>query len=119
MVQDAEPGDMPIFATGQMKVFAANDTLEQCCGQYRILRFESEKQTKELLTGDFLVNQNTTSLIATMPSLEMQTLLIIEWTVQGRRYFNHFITGSPPFNFETFRNWCSTLDKIYKEQKFS
>jgi hypothetical protein len=52
-----------------------------------------------------------------MPSPEMQALLIIEWTIKGRRYFNHFITGQPPFDFETFRNWCSVLDKIYKEQK--
>jgi beta-mannosidase len=113
MVQDAEPGDMSVFATGQMKIFAANDTLEQYCGQYRILRLGAEGQTEELLTGDFLVNSNTTSLIATMPSPEMQALLIIEWTIKGRRYFNHFISGSPPFDFETFRNWCSELDKIY------
>jgi beta-mannosidase len=120
MAQESEPGDMPIFATGQLSIFAANDTLEPCRGQYRILRPGTQVQTEELLAGEFLVSPNTASAIAAMPSLETQTLLILEWTVQGRRYFNHFITGSPPFHFETFRNWCLLLDELYHgEQKNS
>ena len=118
MAEESEAGDMSVSATGTVSVFTANDTMKQYNGQYRILLFESAEKHRELMAGDFSVAPNTTLLTTSMPTPARQALLILEWDIDGKTYYNHFVTGKPPYHFETYQTWCTALNKIYKNETF-
>lgn len=101
------------LATAPVGIFAANDTRQKVQGRYRVFRVGAGDCEEELLGGDFSVAPNATASVATLPPSDEQALLILEWQVEGRRGFNHFVRGAPPFSFEPYRAWCQYLRRLY------
>jgi hypothetical protein len=42
---------------------------------------------------------------------------MIEWEAGGRRAFNHYIAGSPPFPFEAYHGWVARLEAREREER--
>jgi beta-mannosidase len=99
-------------ATGDLELFAANDTLRAWRGEYRILSIEAEGKEREISTGAFAVEPNQNQLLRTVPRPAEQAMWIMEWRVDGRRSFNHFVVGRPPYGFEVYRDWCDRLRSL-------
>ncbi len=56
-------------------------------------------------------NRNTRVRGLELPVSEKR-LLLIDYTVNGRRQQNHYITGFPPYSVETLRRWAEILQGL-------
>lgn len=85
----------------------ANDSLEDTDVDYRV----SEADTQETIAqGEFRVPANENWQVARLRTFAAeQRLYIIEWTVNGQPFGNHYLAGSPPFELDRYRGW---LEKI-------
>ena len=73
--------------------------------------------TGELLAeGEFSTPSDTAEEIASFPVCQgEQRMLLIEWECDGRKSFNHYLLGNPPFKPEQYLQWLAKLDElIYK-----
>ena len=89
---------------------AANDTRTPVSGDYRVTDIETGA---ELAAGAFAVGENR---IADLTDIRMmycdQRMLLIEWTVNGVRSYNHYLCGMPAFSFPRYVQWMRKLQKI-------
>lgn len=95
-------------------LFAANDTLAEQRGQYRVYSIDAAGKEKERLSGEFSATRNATVEVKRIPSVQEQALLVLEWTVNGQTGRNHCLCGRPPFSFEVYRQWCACLERLYR-----
>ncbi|HEY5583114.1 MAG TPA: hypothetical protein VIK78_01315 [Ruminiclostridium sp.] len=35
--------------------------------------------------------------------------MLIEWNIKGNKYFNHYLAGSPLFDFDTYKSWLDEM----------
>ncbi len=94
-----------------ISIFIANDTLKSDRGSYRILSLGNDAVEKELASAEFTTEINATSLLVKLPNPKAQQLWILEWSIGGGTFFNHFVCGQTPFPFETYRQWCLHLER--------
>jgi beta-mannosidase len=90
-----------------LPVIVCNDTRHPAQVHYRIWE---EASSETLLEGDFCVpaNQNwQVDRIRTFAS--DQRLYLMEWSVNGERFGNHYLSGSPPFSLERYRQWLCEI----------
>jgi len=85
----------------------ANDSLEDTDVDYRV----SDADTQETVAqGQFRVPANENWQVARLRTFAAeQRLYVIEWTVNGQPFGNHYLAGSPPFELDRYRGW---LEKI-------
>jgi hypothetical protein len=38
--------------------------------------------------------------------------LIIEWTINGKASYNHYLCGEFPFSLEQYKQWLTAYEKI-------
>ena len=92
-------------------VVAANDTLKDVSGRVEIF----DADTKErLFSKEFFAPKNTSTKIGKVYSeYHDNRLLIIKWYIDGKEYFNHYVTGFIPYNLEKYKAWIGEwqLDK--------
>jgi len=98
---------------GKAVLYAANDTLEEQTGSYRITAYDTEGNASVFATGSFHATPNSTTQLSQIVEDGRQLLLIIEWTVNGSTHFNHFTTGEAPYPFEAWEKWNTILKKIF------
>ncbi|MBE0699394.1 MAG: glycoside hydrolase family 2, partial [Anaerolineaceae bacterium] len=41
-----------------------------------------------------------------------QRLFLLEWEVDGQHFGNHFLSGTPPFSLEQYREWLKQIAKL-------
>ncbi len=44
-----------------------------------------------------------------------QRMLLIEWTIDGQKSYNHYLCGFPAFSLETYTEWLHKLQEICGE----
>lgn len=92
------------LADWKVHVVAANDTLSVVCGSYRVT--DAETGT-ELLSGEFSADKNSNLILGRIPFYYSDKgMLIIEWTISGKRFVNHYLYGMPAFNIEDYKRWA-------------
>ena len=95
-----------IFDWGSL-VVAANDTRQTVAGEIKITDIESGEVR---LQGGFAVAAGQKSTIG---KLELRYsdkgMLLIEWFINGQRYFNHYLYGYPAFDVEKYKEWLEKL----------
>ncbi len=96
---------------GTIRIFALNDTLKKQQGRYRILTLAEGGAEKELAASDFVMELNATTPITKIANPGKPALWILEWTLDGKTSFNHFVCGKPPIPFETYREWCLHMER--------
>lgn len=87
---------------GIYRIFACNDTLKEVSGNFTIKDAESEEI---IYSGEFDVKENCAKEIAAIKTIEFidKKMLIIEWTANGEKGFNHYLTGFAPYSFEWYK----------------
>ena len=87
----------------------SNDTREDVLVEAAVTDFDSGEI---LFSGSRTVpaGQNVTAAGLRL-FVSDKKLLLIDYTVNGRRYFNHYIAGQPPFSPDTLRRWADEIKK--------
>lgn len=87
-----------------------NDTLVKKEISYKV----TDADTNEILaSGTVTVKENGQKELGIIKNIFFkQKCLIIEWTENGKTYYNHFITGFPEYKVEDFRRWYKRLETL-------
>ncbi len=89
---------------------ASNDTLQATSGHYRVYDVMTGKVYTE---NDFFADSNSNRTLTKIPLLYSdKVFLVIEWTVNDKKFFNHYLCGYPPFDFQTYKRWLEAYSKI-------
>ena len=89
------------------KLLIGNDTLHSHTGIYRVW----DGDTDETLTeGSFVSPANATVEVDRIRiSHGDQRLMLMEWTINGVRSVNHYVLGTPPFDFDRYKSWLKKI----------
>ena len=98
---------------GEAALYAANDTLCRHQGDYSIQAIAADGSQRTVAIGCYDESANSSRLLQQLPERNGQELWIIEWTEDGRRFYNHFVTGAKPYDFAAWRAWTAHLAKLY------
>ena len=82
--------------SGTLRLIAANDTLEEVSVSYKVWDAKSGKVLLENKKG---ISKNSNSLFEEIPYIEDKTILIINYTIDGKEYINHYLCGEPTYDF--------------------
>ncbi len=95
------------------RVVVGNDSCEDARGDYRIW----DGDTMELLMeGSFSAPKNENKEIGQIRvSHGEQKLFLMEWTVNGRTYGNHYLLGHPPFSLPRYKEWLEKIAALQDE----
>lgn len=84
---------------GRCPLVAVNDTLEPEQGTVQVTDLASGR---ELFAGGFSVAANSRQRVAELARLEGQGMLLIRYAWAGQTRANHYLYGTPPFDFPTY-----------------
>ena len=91
-------------------LMVGNDTRTDSRGTYRVRDADSGET---LLSGAFGSRANSNaSLGAIRVSRSDQRLFLIDWSIEGVTYGNHYLLGTPPFSLERYRGWLVEIAKL-------
>jgi len=99
-------------------LFAVNDTLRKQSGTMRLYGVDADGKETVYQEREFRAEANASTRIeekVVPPSTH--GLGIIEWEVEHRKYYNHFMIGTPPFSFAEYSFWSSYLDRLYNHDE--
>ncbi|MCU6709940.1 hypothetical protein M6D81_14690 [Paenibacillus sp. J5C_2022] len=86
-----------------VQVMISNDTRLHASGDYKIWDADSGQS---LLEGNFHAGANTNlNLGKIRVSNGEQRLFLMQWTMEGKTYGNHYMLGYPPFSLDTYKRW--------------
>ena len=92
------------------KVIASNDSNETVNVDYRVWDAHSDET---ISGGRACIQANTNlELDEIMLSDTEQKLLLIQWTINGKKYDNHYLSGKPLFSLEAYKVWLGKLNMI-------
>lgn len=91
-------------------LYAENDTLETKSGTYEV----SDIDTGEVLArGEFCIKPNSAEKIDSLRIYYSEKrFLVIKWNLNGKTFFNHYLCGYPPFDFEQYKSWLRKFNGI-------
>jgi len=88
---------------------AANDTLTEKAGTYKLTRYDSNEVIAE---GEFTVAPNSAETLCQVPLMYSdKALYIITWNVNGVEYRNHYLAGYPAFDFNKYKEYLKEILK--------
>lgn len=97
---------------GDLAVIAANDTLREERGTFRITQVDPQGAETSLHAGSFTAAANASTLLRTFPRPAAQFLWLITWKTEHTAGSNHFVTGSVPYDFSTYRAWNARISAL-------
>jgi len=98
----------------EISLYSANETLKNQRGRYSIRAIDCKgKEVDAVASGKFLALPNVNRMIQRLPESDEAQLWIIEWEHDGKTCYNHFVTGSAPYDFEAWKIWVDILKKLY------
>ena len=85
----------------------SNDTQTGYAGSYRIW----DGETGETISGGHFVSPaNENAHIANIQASQGEKrLILIEWEIEGKKSFNHYVLGHAPMELERYKNWLKTI----------
>jgi len=84
-----------------------NDSMEDRFVEYKV--FDADDGS-EVLSGEFLSPRNENWQVGRLRTFASEKrMYLIEWKIGDRQFGNHYLVGSPPFQFEGYLSW---LDRI-------
>ncbi len=93
-------------------LIAVNDTLEKKYTEYKVWDID----TKECFaSGKFLIEANSILKIKNIKMLYSEKrFLVIEWKMDGKTYYNHYLSGMPSFDFERYKEQFEKFNEYIK-----
>ncbi len=90
-----------------VRLVAGNDSRRDAAGDVRVWDADTGET---LLSGAFESPANANRVLgAIRVSRSEQRLFLIEWTVDGTTYGNHYLLGTPPFSLARYRAWLERI----------
>jgi len=94
-------------------LMAVNDTMKDVSGSYRVYDIDTNETLSE---GTFELEKNSKATV--MDKVRMfysdKKFLVIEWEIDGKVYYNHYLTGYVPFDFDLYKKWIEKFNQIIK-----
>lgn len=94
---------------GQHPVVVVNDTLRSMEGQLTLTDADSGTR---LLEEAWSVEANGKTLVGTVPEARDPGLWLLQWTVGGKTFGNHYLAGPRPFRLADMRRWLEQLKSL-------
>ncbi|HBE00882.1 MAG TPA: hypothetical protein DC049_00190 [Spirochaetia bacterium] len=97
-------------------LYAVNDSLREftACLQVSLYEVNSFTPYKKIIIQ---FSKNSSRYTGIKLSGRKHALFLFEWEIDNIKYFNHCITGFPPYDFNRYKEWCAVLDRIYRRKK--
>ncbi|NLB38164.1 MAG: hypothetical protein GX810_02805 [Clostridiales bacterium] len=93
-------------------LLAANDTRRDVTVTYAVRDADT---AETLATGERLLPAGCKVVLDTLFHIVSdQRLYLIEWTANGARHVNHYLTGFPAYDADTLLTWADALDAFAK-----
>lgn len=93
-MNDAKDGSYPLVVV--------NDTRRPSKGNVTVADIATGK---EIYKGSFTIDANDRVLIAKIPKMNGQGVLLINYDVEGKKLANHYLYGEPPFKLNDYKSW--------------
>ena len=106
-VQRAQQFTVFVFDKG-LNGYICNDTLKNVSGVYKIFDIEENL----LASGDFIVAPNKNIKIGEFKKLNKVKYFILVLEIEGKNYFNHFVNGVRPHNFNDYKKFLTRYNKM-------
>ena len=91
-------------------IIAVNDTLKEVKGNYRIYNIDTDHIYSE---GEFSISKKGVSHLGGVPMrYSDKEFLVIEWTIGGKTFYNHYLCGMPGIDFTTYKRWIAKFKEI-------
>jgi len=90
-INDAKDGKYPLVAV--------NDTRQLSNGSVEV---KDVATGKLIYKGDFSIDANGRTLIASLPERNGQGIMLIRYKIDGKNYANHYLYGNPPFKLDEY-----------------
>ncbi len=96
------------------KLVATNDTLSDAQGTYKVY----DVMTKEVIKqGSFAVGANQNAQLGGIRMMYSdKKFLVLEWEIDKRTYYNHYLCGYPAFDFGTYKQWLAEYGRICADE---
>ena len=83
-----------------MPLMAVNDTREEKMAEYQVTDLSNDRI---VLAGEVKIPANSACVADSVPnSMSKHTVYLIEWKCGGATYKNHYLTGKPPYDLDTY-----------------
>jgi beta-mannosidase len=92
---------------GKHSVVAVNDTREEKSGKV-VVRDADTGET--LFTSLFTIPANGKTDMGPVSESSKQSMWLIEYTIGGEKFTNHYLTGKAPFKFDEYQRWYKMLN---------
>lgn len=100
-----------------IRLFCSNDTRHSAEIEYKV--YDADNMDEPVLKGRKLVAANSAIGLSGMRiSYAEKKLYLIEWTLNGVRYTNHYIHGYPAFGIEKMKIWVKKISEFSGEADF-
>ena len=91
---------------GHHPLVMVNDTLADA-GGHVVVRDADSHQV--IFDSDYHVNRNGRELVGSIPQSNQPAMWLIEWTVAGQKFQNHYLAGPRPFKLDGYKRWLKVL----------
>lgn len=89
------------LAKWKLPIYACNDTQEKKSGHLRIFDIDTNETLADL---NFKAAANASTCIAELPIFYSEKrFLVLEWEIDGKAGYNHYLCGYPAFNLNTYQ----------------
>lgn len=96
--------------SSKYQLVICNDTLENLDVSYRVYDGDTNE---ELANGTTKIDKNSIKELNVLKNIFFEKrLLIVEYVANGKKYYNHFITGFPTYTKEQFDRWYKIIDEL-------
>ncbi len=97
---------------GTMDIYLANDTLAEQTVEYKITAYAADGTSRLLAAGVHRQSANSTGWVCTPAEADTPELWILEWSQNGKTYYNHVIAGPMQYDVATVRQWLQTIGTV-------
>lgn len=99
MIGDAQAGKHPVVAV--------NDTRESKSGEVFVRDADSGKT---LFAAPVNIPANSKLVIGLIPECMNQSMWLVDYSIQGQKFTNHYLNGKTPFKLEDYKRWYQKLN---------
>ncbi len=102
--------DQLVLVNDALEIIAVNDTQKAVKGKALV---KDSATGKVFYDGEFDVSVNGRTFIAQIPAFEKgaQGVLLIEFEIDGKKHFNHYLYGKPPFKLSDYKEHFKKFPK--------
>ena len=99
----------PAKQEDKLELVAANGTQNEVTASYKVTDVETGDV---ILSGSSTIPALSSFDAATLPKIEKQGLLLIEFTVDGKTYKNHYLSGVPNYDYKKVVEWFKKAELL-------